>query len=93
MSTRSNVLQAIGNTSLVQLHKVVPPGCAKVFANLEWENPTGSMKDRAAQAMIAAAEEEGRLKPGDILPHYGIQAWWTKSLRSKPVMRRLWPGV
>ena len=62
----SDVLQAIGNTSLVQLRKVVPPGCAKVFVKLEWENPTGGMKDRSAQAMISKAEEDGRLKPGDL---------------------------
>jgi cysteine synthase len=36
-----NILQAIGNTSLVRLRNVVPPGCAQVFAKLEWENPTG----------------------------------------------------
>jgi cysteine synthase A len=70
MSIRGNILQAIGNTSLIQLHKVVPPGCAKVFAKLEWENPTGSMKDRAAQAMISRAEEDGRLRPGDTIVEY-----------------------
>ena len=46
MTIGSNILQAIGNTSLVQLRNVVPPGCAQVFVKLEWENPTGSMKDR-----------------------------------------------
>jgi cysteine synthase A len=66
----ANVLQAIGNTSIVQLHKVVPPGCAKIFVKLEWENPTGSMKDRTAQAMISRAEEDSRLKPGDTLVEY-----------------------
>lgn len=66
----SNVLQAIGNTSLVELHKVIPPGCAKVFAKLEWENPTGSMKDRMAQSMISRAEEDGRLRPGDTIVEY-----------------------
>jgi cysteine synthase A len=65
-----NILHAIGNTSLVQLHKVVPPGCAKVFAKLEWENPTGSMKDRMAQAVISRAETDGRLKPGDTVIEY-----------------------
>jgi cysteine synthase A len=70
MSIGSNILQAIGNTSLVQLHNVVPPGCAKVFAKLEWENPTGSMKDRMAQAMISRAEEDGRLRPGDTIVEY-----------------------
>jgi len=70
MSIDSNILQAIGNTSLVQLHHVVPPGCAKVFVKLEWENPTGSMKDRAAQAMISKAEQDGRLRPGDTIVEY-----------------------
>ena len=70
MSHTTNVLQAIGNTSMVQLRNVVPPGCAKIFAKLEWENPTGSMKDRTAQAMIARAEEDGRLKPGDTIVEY-----------------------
>jgi len=70
MSIGDNILQAIGNTSLVQLRHVVPPGCAKIFVKLEWENPTGSMKDRAAQAMISRAEEDGRLKPGDTIVEY-----------------------
>ena len=66
----SSLLHAIGNTSLVQLTKVVPPDSAKIFAKLEWENPTGSMKDRAAGAMIARAESDGRLKPGDTIVEY-----------------------
>jgi len=70
MSIDSNILQAIGNTSLVQLRHVVPPGCAKIFVKLEWENPTGSMKDRMAQAVISRAEEDGRLRPGDIIVEY-----------------------
>jgi cysteine synthase A len=70
MSGNCDILQAIGNTSLVQLRRVVPSDCAKVFAKLEWENPTGSMKDRAAQAMISRAEEDGRLKPGDTVVEY-----------------------
>lgn len=70
MSTGNNILQAIGNTSLVQLRNVVPPGCANVFVKLEWENPTGSMKDRMAQAMISRAEEDGRLRPGDTIVEY-----------------------
>jgi len=70
MSIGNNILQAIGNTSLVQLRNVVPPGCAKVFVKLEWENPTGSMKDRMAQAMISRAEQDGRLRPGDTIVEY-----------------------
>ena len=52
--------EAIGNTSLVRLEKVVPPNSARVLAKLEWENPTGSMKDRMAVSMISAAEKDGR---------------------------------
>jgi cysteine synthase len=70
MNAGNNILQAIGNTSLVQLHHVVPPGCAKVFVKLEWENPTGSMKDRTAHAMLSKAEEDGRLKRGDTVIEY-----------------------
>jgi cysteine synthase A len=70
MSIGTNILQAIGNTSLVQLRNVVPQGCAKIFVKLEWENPTGSMKDRMAQAMISRAEENGRLSPGDTIVEY-----------------------
>ncbi len=70
MSMYGNVLRAIGNTSLVQLQSVVPPGCARILVKLEWENPTGSMKDRMAQAMISRAEQDGRLKPGDTIVEY-----------------------
>ena len=65
-----DILQAIGNTSLVQLCKVVPPNGADIFAKLEWENPTGSMKDRMALAVISRAEQDGRLKPGDTVVEY-----------------------
>jgi cysteine synthase A len=65
-----DILEAIGNTSMVQLRKVVPPGCADIFAKLEWENPTGSMKDRMAHAVISKAEADGRLKPGDTVIEY-----------------------
>ncbi len=70
MNYSANILEAIGNTSLVPLRKVVPAGCAEVLVKLEWENPTGSMKDRTAQAMIARAEDDGRLKPGDTIVEY-----------------------
>ncbi|MEP6993319.1 MAG: cysteine synthase family protein [Acidobacteriota bacterium] len=65
-----NVLDAIGNTSMVGLRKVVPPGCADIFVKLEWENPTGSLKDRMANAVITRAEADGRLKPGDTVVEY-----------------------
>jgi cysteine synthase A len=65
-----DILHAIGNTSLVRLRHVVPPGCADVWVKLEWENPTGSMKDRMAKAVIERAEADGRLKAGDTVIEY-----------------------
>jgi cysteine synthase len=65
-----NVLRAIGNTSIIRLRKVVPPRCADIWVKLEWENPTGSMKDRMAEAVISRAEDDGRLKPGDTVVEY-----------------------
>ena len=65
-----DVLQAIGNTSLVRLRRVVPPGCGEVLVKLEWENPTGSLKDRMALAVVSRAEADGRLKPGDTVVEY-----------------------
>src|SRR4030095_8133233 len=64
------ILQAIGNTSMVRLRRVVPAGCADVFVKLEWENPTGSVKDRMAHAVISRAEADGRLKAGDTVVEY-----------------------
>jgi cysteine synthase A len=64
------ILDAIGNTSLVQLRKVVPPGCADVLVKLEWENPTGSLKDRMANAVIERAESDGRLRAGYTVVEY-----------------------
>jgi cysteine synthase A len=65
-----DILEAIGNTSLVRLRKIVPPNCADIFVKLEWENPTSSMKDRMALAVIARAEQDGRLKHGDTVVEY-----------------------
>src|SRR5712691_3559650 len=65
-----DILHAIGNTSIVRLRKVVPPNCADILVKLEWENPTGSVKDRMAQTVIARAEADGRLKPGDTVIEY-----------------------
>jgi cysteine synthase len=65
-----SVLQAIGNTPLVALHRVVPEGCARILVKVEGQNPTGSMKDRMAQAMVAGAERDGRLKAGGTIVEY-----------------------
>ena len=65
-----DILEAIGDTSLVQLRTVVPPDCASIFVKLEWENPTGSVKDRMALAVISRAERDGRLRPGYTVVEY-----------------------
>ncbi len=59
-----SVLDAIGNTPVVKLRKLVPPGSADVIVKLEYFNPTGSYKDRMALAMIEEAEKRGDLRPG-----------------------------
>jgi len=64
------LLDAIGNTSLIQLRKVVPSGGGAIFVKLEWENPTGSVKDRMAAAVVSRAEADGRLRPGDTVVEY-----------------------
>lgn len=70
METRGTIIQSIGNTSLVQLHHVVPSNCGKIFAKLEWQNPSGSMKDRMALGVISRAEADGRLSPDDTVVEY-----------------------
>ena len=65
-----SILNLIGNTSLLQLRNIVPSNHARILIKLESENPTGSMKDRMALAMIEAAEKDGRLKPGGRVVEY-----------------------
>ena len=65
-----DILHRIGNTSLLPLRNVVPANGARILLKLENENPTGSMKDRMALAMLEAAEADGRLKPGGSVVEY-----------------------
>jgi len=62
-----DITQLVGETPMLRLRRVVPAGAAEVFAKLEYLNPGGSVKDRAAIGMIRRAEEEGKLKPGATL--------------------------
>jgi cysteine synthase A len=64
------MLDAIGNTPLVELRRIVPAGSARIVLKLESANPTGGMKDRVAQAMVAAAAADGRLPPGGTAVEY-----------------------
>ena len=70
MQIPKNVLGSIGNTPCIELQKVLPSGCARVLAKLEWANPTGSMKDRMAVAAVNAAIESGQLRPGGTAVEY-----------------------
>ena len=59
-----NVLESIGNTPLVELPRLSPKPGVRIWAKLEGHNPTGSVKDRVAKAMIEDAEERGAIEPG-----------------------------
>ncbi|KAL7807435.1 tryptophan synthase beta subunit-like PLP-dependent enzyme [Trichoderma gracile] len=69
-AVRSNILDTIGNTSIVQLQSAVPSNGVRILVKMESSNPTGSMKDRMALAMITAAENDGRLKAGGAVVEY-----------------------
>jgi cysteine synthase len=59
-----DITKLVGQTPMLQMKKLVPQGAADIFAKLEYLNPGGSVKDRAAIGLIARAESEGRLRPG-----------------------------
>jgi cysteine synthase A len=63
MARYQNILETIGNTPLVKLGKLAPPG-VNVYVKVESFNPMGSVKDRMARAIIEQAEQTGELKPG-----------------------------
>jgi cysteine synthase A len=64
------ILEAIGNTPIVRLRHCVPANGADLWLKLEYRNPTGSMKDRMALAMIEGAERDGLLSPGETVVEY-----------------------
>jgi len=65
-----SILDAIGNTPLVRLHRCAPPNGAQLWLKLEYRNPSGSLKDRMALAMIEGAERDGLIAPGDTVVEY-----------------------
>ena len=65
-----DILSCIGGTPLVPLRALAPASGARILLKIESENPTGSMKDRMALAMIEAAEADGRLRPGGPVVEY-----------------------
>jgi cysteine synthase len=64
------ILDTIGRTRMLPLRHIVPAESAGILIKLEYENPTGSMKDRMALAMVEAAQEDGRLRPGGSVVEY-----------------------
>jgi cysteine synthase B len=62
-----SILELIGNTPLVEVSELSPNSNVRILAKLEGQNPAGSVKDRAAKAMIEEAEKEGRVEPGSVL--------------------------
>jgi cysteine synthase len=66
----TSILDAIGNTPLVRLRSCAPANGAELWIKLEYTNPSGSMKDRMALAMIEGAERDGLLAPGDAVVEY-----------------------
>ena len=70
MPDHNHILDAIGNTPLVELKKIVPKDSARIVAKLESANPTGSMKDRLARTLIERAAAKGLLPPGGTVVEY-----------------------
>jgi cysteine synthase len=66
----TSILDAIGNTPLVRLGRCAPPNGAELWLKLEYRNPTGSMKDRMALAMIEGAERDALIAKGDTVVEY-----------------------
>jgi cysteine synthase len=62
-----DIVQAIGNTPLVELKRLSPKAGVRIWAKMESYNPTGSVKDRVARSMIEDAEEQGRIRPGQTI--------------------------
>ncbi len=62
-----NITELVGQTPMLRLKRIVPENSAVVFAKLEYLNPGGSVKDRAAIGIIRRAEQDGRLKPGGVI--------------------------
>ncbi|MDP8911092.1 MAG: cysteine synthase family protein [Actinomycetota bacterium] len=65
-----SILEAIGDTPLVRVRRCAPPNGAELWLKLEYRNPTGSMKDRMALAMIEGAERDRLISPGDTVVEY-----------------------
>lgn len=85
-----SMVDHIGNTRLVHLRRIAPESGARILVKLEYENPTGSMKDRMALAMVSAARVDGRLRPGGSVVEYtggstGVSLAYVCALQNIPL--------
>src|SRR5205814_10563202 len=85
-----NMLDMVGHTPLVEIAALSPKPSVHLYAKLEGQNPTGSVKDRIAKFMLETAEREGRLRPGQTIleptsGNTGIALATITSLRGYPV--------
>jgi Cysteine synthase len=65
--SQASILDLIGNTPLVRLRRMVPPGAADIYLKMESFNPTGSLKDRIVKYIVEEAERDGRLQPHHVI--------------------------
>ena len=102
--THPNILEAIGNTPLVRINKLSPRNDVEIYAKIEGQNPTGSIKDRIAYEMIKQAEREGKLIPGKTIISVGEKifdqeeinnaikvakdGWWTEGAKTTEFARK-----
>ena len=80
-----DIVQAIGNTPLVELKRLSPKPGVRIWAKLESHNPTGSVKDRVARALIEDAEERGEVEPEP--------AWVGSYAEGRERFRALYPAL
>ena len=88
-----DIVQAIGNTPLVELKRLSPKPGVRIWAKLESHNPTGSIKDRVARSLIESAEEQGAISPGQTIleptsGNTGISLAMICSRKGYPLQRR-----
>jgi len=82
----ASILDRIGGTPLIQLRRLAPEGSARILIKLESQNPTGSMKDRMALAMIKAAERAGRLQLGGrVIEYTGVSLALVCTVKGYPL--------
>src|SRR5215472_4986870 len=67
LRTAENIIELVGGTPMLHLARLTSPGAADIYAKLEYMNPGGSVKDRAAVGMIRRAEQQGLLRPGSTI--------------------------